>query len=270
MRSVASTARETRDEQVRDRIELAAKFEAHCFVRERPDGTAIEIRGTPLANRTGFVTTYTDITEARNQTREVSALTERLTETNLRLDAAFNNMNQGLAMFDEEHRLVVRNKRYLELFKFPEDVARVGATLEDITRYSVERGFEGDPEHAVARRMEIASRREPAVYHRQMSDGRVLEIIHEPLGNGGSLALYLDVTDRDRAERSLREHAAKLEASNRELRTLPMWHPMTFRNRCARSRRSGTGCTRNAARGLARTAACTSRGCRSLRGGCDH
>ena len=202
---------------MRDRVELAGKFEAHCFVRERPDGTAIEIKGTPLKDRKGFVTTYTDITEAREQAREVSALTDRLTETNLQLDAAFNSMNQGLAMFDAEHRLEVRNKRYLELFNFPEELADVGASLEEITRYSVEQGFEGDPEHAIAKRMEIAGLREPAVYHRLMADGRVLEIIHEPLANGGSLALYLDVTDRDRAERSLRDHAAKLEASNREL-----------------------------------------------------
>ena len=52
------------DEQVRDRIELAKRFEAHCLERTRPDGGAIEIRGNPLPNG-GFVTTYTDITERK-------------------------------------------------------------------------------------------------------------------------------------------------------------------------------------------------------------
>ena len=50
-----------------------------------------------------------------------------------------------------------------------------------------------------------------------MSDGRVLEIIHEPLAGGGSVALYLDVTERITWQRRLQEHAAQLEASNREL-----------------------------------------------------
>lgn len=206
------------EEQVRERVDLAAKFEPHCFVRERPDGTAIKIEGKPLPDREGFVTTYTDITEARRSESEVQALTQRLTETNLRLDVAFNNMNQGLAMFDEEHRLVVRNKSYLDIFQFPEELACEGAKLEDLTRYSVEQGFEADKsDQAISRRMEIAAMRERAVYHRNMADGRIVEIIHEPLDNGGSLALYLDVTKREAAERSLREHAGKLEASNREL-----------------------------------------------------
>ncbi|MGI9415868.1 MAG: PAS-domain containing protein [Hyphomicrobiales bacterium] len=205
------------EEQVKERVELARKHEPHNFVRERPDGTMIEIVGKPLKGSSGFVTTYTDVTETRKHEREVEALTERLTEANRRLDAAFNSMHQGLAMFDSDHKLVVRNKRYLEIFDFPEEVAGVGKSLEDITRYSVERGNEADPEKAVAQRMEIASRRERAVYHRNMADGRVLEIIHEPLAGGGSIALYLDVTDRINAERSLKEHAAQLEASNREL-----------------------------------------------------
>ncbi|MCH7795974.1 MAG: PAS-domain containing protein, partial [Proteobacteria bacterium] len=52
------------DEQVRDRVELARRFEPHCLERTRPDGRAIEIRGNPLPNG-GFVTTYTDITERK-------------------------------------------------------------------------------------------------------------------------------------------------------------------------------------------------------------
>lgn len=205
------------DQQVRERMELAAKFEPHCFVRERPDGTALQIEGKPLVGHGGFVTTYTDVTEARRHEMEIKALADRLTETNLQLNAALNSMSQGLAMFDAEHRLVVRNEHYLELFGFPEDLAVPGTSLEALTRYSVEVGNEGDPEGALDRRMQIAALRETAVYRRNMANGRVIEITHEPMSNGGSLALYLDVTDREAAERNLRDHAAKLEASNREL-----------------------------------------------------
>lgn len=204
------------DQQVRERIDLASKFEPHCFVRERPDGTAIKIEGMPLPNGSGFVTTYTDVTETRQSELEINGLAERLTETNLRLDAAFNSMHQGLAMFDADHKLLVRNKRYLEIFGFPEEIAVEGATLEDITRFSVDRGTEAD-ENALAERMAVADSRERSVYHPKLADGRVVEIIHEPLSNGGSLALYMDVTSRITAERSLQDHAAKLEASNREL-----------------------------------------------------
>ena len=52
------------DEQVRERVELASRFEPHQLERVRPDGTAIEIRGVPLPGG-GFITTYTEITERR-------------------------------------------------------------------------------------------------------------------------------------------------------------------------------------------------------------
>lgn len=59
------------EEQVRERVALAKRFEPHTFQRERPDGTVIEIRGQPIPGG-GFVTVYTDVTrrtqaEARAQ-----------------------------------------------------------------------------------------------------------------------------------------------------------------------------------------------------------
>jgi len=41
---------------------------------------------------------------------------ERLRAQNLQLDAALNNMVQGLAMFDAESRLVLCNRRYAEIY----------------------------------------------------------------------------------------------------------------------------------------------------------
>ena len=55
--------------QVRERVELSKKFLPHRLERTRPDGTVIEIIGTPLPGG-GMVTTYTDITERkRNEAR---------------------------------------------------------------------------------------------------------------------------------------------------------------------------------------------------------
>ncbi len=50
------------EEMVRERVELALNPTEHCFERQRPDGTVLEIRGYPLPNG-GFVTTYSDITK---------------------------------------------------------------------------------------------------------------------------------------------------------------------------------------------------------------
>lgn len=50
------------DELVRARLELARRFEPHRLRRKRPDGTVLEIIGTPLPGG-GMVTTYTDVTQ---------------------------------------------------------------------------------------------------------------------------------------------------------------------------------------------------------------
>jgi PAS domain S-box-containing protein len=52
------------EELVRERVELARRFEAHRFERRLLDGRYVEVRGDPLPGG-GFVTTYTDVTERR-------------------------------------------------------------------------------------------------------------------------------------------------------------------------------------------------------------
>ncbi len=63
------------EELVGQRLKLAQRMETHRFQRVRPDGTVLEICGTPIPGF-GFVTTYTDITE-RIRSAESLALSER-------------------------------------------------------------------------------------------------------------------------------------------------------------------------------------------------
>jgi len=64
------------DEQVRSRVEMAARFEPHAFERRRPDGRTIAIRGRPLPGG-GFVSSYTDVTEQRRAEEALRRSEER-------------------------------------------------------------------------------------------------------------------------------------------------------------------------------------------------
>ena len=59
---------------------LLHERQAHVFVRERPDGTVLDVRGAPLHDG-GFVTTYMDITERRRSEEKIAhmALHDALT-----------------------------------------------------------------------------------------------------------------------------------------------------------------------------------------------
>jgi PAS domain S-box-containing protein len=182
------------------------------------DGRWIQIREfrTSDGDRVG---TRSDITELKQRERTQAALSDELRTQYLRFDAALNNMIQGLCMFDADQQLIVCNARYLEMYGFSPDVVKPGIKLREIMEYSVSLGNyrREDALRAIAERPDTADKREQAVLLQRLNDGRVIAVMHQPMPGGGSVATYEDVTQTVRAEEALRDYAAKLERSNREL-----------------------------------------------------
>ena len=56
------------------------------------------------------------------------AMVRRMHVDNKRMGVAINNMSQGLCMFDGNERLVICNRRYLELYQLSDDVVKPGCT----------------------------------------------------------------------------------------------------------------------------------------------
>ena len=67
----------------------------------------------------GFIVVCSDITLSKQQ--EAS-----LRQTNWRLDAALDNMSQGLCLFDAQQRLEVVNRRFFEIFGLPREQDSAG------------------------------------------------------------------------------------------------------------------------------------------------
>ena len=160
----------------------------------------------------GLVVVSADVTEARQRESELREIGQDLRDNNLLLDAALANMSQGLAMFDVEHCLIICNRRYLELYDLPEELGKPGVPLRRIMEVSAR--LQGLNEEATARlveeRLTIAGRAKGSRWREMLSNGRVIDIFHQPLAAGGSIATYEDVTESYQAEVDLR--AAKEEA----------------------------------------------------------
>src|SRR6185503_18161753 len=76
-----------------------------------------------------------------------AALVRRFREQSLRLDAALNNIGQGVAMFDGQQRLVVANRRYAEIYRLPPDQVTPGMSLEEVMALRAAAGtFTSDPQ----------------------------------------------------------------------------------------------------------------------------
>jgi diguanylate cyclase (GGDEF)-like protein len=76
------------EEQVARRMSLVRERKSHVYERTRPNGTIVEIRGTPLDGG-GFVTTYLDVTEQRRTQALIAHMAHHDTLTNLPNRALF-------------------------------------------------------------------------------------------------------------------------------------------------------------------------------------
>jgi PAS domain S-box-containing protein len=65
------------EEQVRQKVELERKFEAHQFERKTLDGKIVEIRSQPVSG-SGFLTMYSDVTERKRSEEELRESEQRL------------------------------------------------------------------------------------------------------------------------------------------------------------------------------------------------
>src|SRR5262249_49842189 len=102
--------------------------------------------GLPIVVLTGFVCLLTGLGIAQALLhRRAEARTAR--EHNLLLDTALHNMSHGLCMLDARARLVVSNRRYVEMYGLSAEVVKPGCSLRDLLRHRIERGsFSGDPD----------------------------------------------------------------------------------------------------------------------------
>ncbi|WP_227367584.1 NahK/ErcS family hybrid sensor histidine kinase/response regulator [Halomonas sp. M20] len=121
------------------------------------------------------------------------------------LQATIENINQGISVVDQNLRLVVWNQRYLELFRFPDHLIRVGASMAKIFRYNAHNGEygPGDPEEHVELLLDNIRRGQPHRYIRYRQDGSVLDVQGNPMPGGGFVYSYQDVTQQKRTEEAL-------------------------------------------------------------------
>ncbi len=120
--------------------------------------------------------------------------------------SAIETISDGFALLDAEHRFLLVNSKFRELFGVPEAVLRVGAPYADFVRALAVADAvpETDVEAFVAERMaRLASPDEP--FERRLPNGRWLRIADYRTEDGGVVCVRTDVTGRVLREQALAE-----------------------------------------------------------------
>ena len=131
----------------------------------------------------------------------------RLTRTGLNL------IQQAISIFDSDLKLVVSNKRYQEMFDFPDEFVRSGVDFERTIRFLVNRGEYGPvdtPEEAIQQRVRAARAFVPHYMERMRPNGRWVSVEGFPLPEGGWVTVYTDITEVRSQQMMLRARSAEL------------------------------------------------------------
>jgi diguanylate cyclase (GGDEF)-like protein/PAS domain S-box-containing protein len=149
------------------------------------------------------------IRRLRNYEALVEARAE--SEKNMLLDVAVNNMTQGLLMFDASGRLLVCNRRYLEMYGLSPDVVKPGCTIRELICHRKERGsFAGDVDQYLEELRAALAEKTSQSRIVQTGDGRSIRIIDMRMADGGWVATHEDITEQLHARMQLERTQAFL------------------------------------------------------------
>ena len=138
-----------------------------------------------------------------------------------RLLEAIESISEGFAYYDADDRLVLCNSVYREMLHSGDDANMApGTSFETIIRNAAERGdvidAQGQIEEWIANRLQRHRHPGPPQVQRR-SGGRWVMISERRTLDGGTVAVYSDISELKRREESLSDKSAALEALSGKL-----------------------------------------------------
>lgn len=130
------------------------------------------------------------------------------------LDMALRSMTQGLALFDAQHRLLLVNERFLEIFDLPEKAFGAKLSAQDLEDLIAEAGNAGERTaggELFGRHIGRLFTQAEAVSSEETFGDRIISFTHVVTGEGGWVTTVEDVTER-RAQEARLAYLSRFDA----------------------------------------------------------
>jgi diguanylate cyclase (GGDEF)-like protein len=126
---------------------------------------------------------------------------QELKQLHSRIDSALNNMTHGVCMFDADHKLIVCNETYAEMYDLPAELTLPGTALKRMDNYRAASGNGAlmNLEQMAAAAMTQSTQKRTA-FTQELMDGRCIAVSQRPMSDGGWVAVHEDITERRRSE----------------------------------------------------------------------
>lgn len=169
----------------------------------------------PDGARDAFILFMRDLTELKQ--REEEAASQRA-----QLRALLEGIADGVSIVGPDARLVLVNRGFLEMYGYPERLAKPGTPIADMIRSRLRRGDfypHEDPcrpeEDLILTRVAEIMTAPVGRAEETRPDGRVIEVRRNRLADGTLVNTYTDVTARREAERARRASRDALRRAER-------------------------------------------------------